>query len=53
MNNRKYRHFFYVPQSLYIYFIEMKGLSSDDQCSYYIVSIDILNINKALQKPAR
>ena len=32
---------FYVPQSMYIYFIEMKGLSSDDQCSYYIVSIDI------------
>ena len=42
MSNRKYRHFFYVPQSVYIYFIEMKGLSRDDQWSYYNVSIDIL-----------
>ena len=42
MSNRKYRHFFYVPQSVYIYFIEMKRLSRDDQWSYYNVSIDIL-----------
>ena len=28
--------------NLYIYFIEMKGLLGDDQCSYFIVSIDIL-----------
>ena len=27
---------------MYIYLIEMKGLSRDDQCSYYIVGIDIL-----------
>ena len=41
MSRRKYRHF-YVPQSVNMYFMEMKGLSRDDQCSYYIVSIDIL-----------